>query len=98
MLPVVSGLTYTAEQIVRYAWLLVSVSLLLFPAAQAGVPYLASAVVLGGLFVRRAYRLRATCRDHAERGAIAREAMRVFGFSITYLALLFTAVAVDAVL
>ena len=55
-----------------------------------GAVYLAAAVILGGVFVYRALKL--------WRGADPAESMRLFKFSILYLALLFAAVAADAVL
>ena len=89
MLPVVRGEAETARQIVLYTFLLVAVSLLLLPAAGMGWVYLVAAVVLGALFVARALRL---CADAAD----GRSAIRLFRYSITYLTLLFAAVAVDA--
>ena len=89
MLPVVRGEAETARQIVLYTFLLVAVSLLLLPAAGMGWVYLVAAVVLGALFVVRALRLRADAAD-------GRAAIRLFRYSITYLTLLFAAVAIDA--
>jgi protoheme IX farnesyltransferase len=89
MLPVVRGEAETARQIVLYTIALVAVSLLLFPAAGMGLIYLAAAVVLGALFLWRALALRAD----AENG---RAAIGLFRYSISYLTLLFAAVAVDA--
>jgi len=91
MLPVVRGEAETARQIVLYTLVLVAVSLLLFPAAGMGLIYLVAAVALGGLFVWYALRLR---RDVAD----GRAAIRLFRYSISYLTLLFAAVAVDSLL
>ena len=91
MLPVVRGEAETARQIVLYTIALVAVSLLLFPAAGMGWIYLAAAVGLGALFVWRALRLRADAGD-------GRAAIGLFRYSISYLTLLFAAVAVDALL
>ncbi|HET9878846.1 MAG TPA: heme o synthase [Candidatus Limnocylindria bacterium] len=88
MLPVVRGEAETARQIVIYTVLLVAVSLLLLPAAGMGLIYLAAALALGALFVLYALRIR---RD-AGSGAAA---IGLFRFSITYLTLLFAAVAAD---
>ncbi len=87
MLPVVKGIPATARQIVAYSFVLVAVTLWLYPAAAMGVPYLASAVVLGALFIHHAIRL---LRDPTT-------AARLFTYSITYLGLLFAAIAVDAI-
>jgi protoheme IX farnesyltransferase len=91
MLPVVRGEAETARQIVIYTILLVAVSLLLFPAAQMGLIYLVSAVVLGAAFVWYALRV---ARDTGD----GRAAIRLFRFSISYLTLLFAAVAADSLL
>jgi protoheme IX farnesyltransferase len=91
MLPVVHGRRETSRQILYYTLLLVAVTLLLFPAARMGLIYLAAAVGLGAAFVWRAARL---LRD----GASGRHAIGLFAFSNRYLALLFTAMALDALL
>jgi protoheme IX farnesyltransferase len=88
MLPVVRGAEETRKQILLYSLVLFGTSLLLVPFAEVGAIYTASAIVLGGWFVWRALRL--------WRGTSPAESMRLFRYSIVYLALLFTAVAVDA--
>jgi protoheme IX farnesyltransferase len=90
MLPVVRGEAETARQIVLYTLALVGVSLLLLPAAGMGWIYLVAALVLGALFVWWAIRLRADADD-------GRAAIRLFRYSISYLTLLFAAIAFDAV-
>jgi protoheme IX farnesyltransferase len=90
MLPVVRGPEETRRQILRYSLVLFATSLLLIPLGHLGAVYGATAVVLGGWFVWRALRL--------WRSASAAEPIRLFRFSIVYLALLFASVAVDAVL
>jgi protoheme IX farnesyltransferase len=89
MLPVVRGEAETARQIVLYSLVLVGVSLLLWPAAGMGLIYVTAAVGLGALFVMYALRLR---RDAAN----GRAAIGLFRYSISYLTLLFVAVALDA--
>jgi protoheme IX farnesyltransferase len=89
MLPVVRGEPETARQILLYSVLLVIVSLLLLPAAGMGLVYLVAAVVLGGLFLFYAVRL------YAALGS-GRVAVRLFRYSISYLTLLFGAVALDS--
>jgi protoheme IX farnesyltransferase len=88
MLPVVRGPQETRRQILLYSLVLFGTSLLLVPVASMGIVYSAAAVVLGGWFVWRALRL--------WRGTSPAESMRLFRFSIVYLALLFAAVAADA--
>jgi protoheme IX farnesyltransferase len=91
MLPVVRGQVETARQILIYSVVLVAVSLLLLPAAGMGLIYLAAAALLGLLFLRHAVRLRRNADDgHA--------AIGLFRYSISYLTLLFAAVAADALL
>jgi len=89
MLPVVRGAAETSTQILYYTVLLVTVTLLLYPAGRMGAIYLAAAVALGAAFIWRALALR---RDLSSKRAI-----RLFSFSNQYLALLFLAMALDAV-
>jgi protoheme IX farnesyltransferase len=91
MLPVVRGEAETARQIVIYTILLVVVSLLLFPAARMGLIYLVAAVLLGAGFIWYAVRV---MRDTTD----GRAAIRLFRFSISYLTLLFAAVALDSLM
>ncbi len=88
MLPVVRGPEETRKQILLYSLVLFGTSLLLVPFGDMGAVYGVAAAVLGGWFVWRALRL--------WRGTSPTESMRLFRFSIVYLALLFAAVAVDA--
>ena len=90
MLPVVAGPKAAARQILAYSVVLVGVTLTLCPAAKMGPVYLVAAVVLGARFLRCAHQL---SRDNSSRAAL-----RLFSFSITYLGLLFMAIAVDAVI
>jgi heme o synthase len=89
MLPVVKGDDETRRQIFLYSLVLFGTTLLLAPAAGLGSIYLATAVVLGGVFVYRALVL--------WRSASADRSWRLFSYSIVYLAALFGAVALDAV-
>ncbi len=88
MLPVVRGEDETRRQIFLYSLLLFGTTLLLYPVGRMGPIYLGTAVVLGGVFVYRTLRL--------WRDAGAARAWGVFTYSIVYLAALFGAVAVDA--
>ncbi|MEX0151771.1 heme o synthase [Microbacterium sp. LMI1-1-1.1] len=80
-------------QVILYAWATVACSLLLIPVASMGLVYSVSALVFGGWFVYESHRLYA----RAVRGGEPRP-MRVFHASITYLTLLFVAIAVDPLL
>ncbi len=91
MLPVVAPDRTVAARIVAYAWAMVAVSLLLVvPLGVSGWLYGATAVVAGGVFLREAHLLAARVRRGDDPAP-----MRLFHWSITYLALLFLAVAVD---
>jgi heme o synthase len=87
MLPVVSGITRAARQIVFYSILVVVITLVLFLFETMGIVYFVAAVGLGAAFVWQALSLR--------RDVNPQRAMRLFTFSNTYLALLFAAIAVD---
>ena len=91
MLPVVATEQAVADRIVAYSWAMVVVSLTLWPVAHTALLYPLSAAVLGVVFLRAAYGLRSRIR----RGLPARP-MLLFHWSITYLSLLFVAVAADA--
>ena len=88
MLPVVAGWPATTRRIHAYTLILVAATLALVPAGRMGLLYLVAAVGLGLVFIARAARLR--------RKPTAAAAMALFHFSIAYLALLFGAVALDA--
>ena len=87
MLPVTHGMRHTRLQILRYTLALLLVSLLPFCIRMSGLAYLASALVLGAIFVAYAMRL---CRRYSNRLAQA-----TFRYSIAYLAALFAALLVD---
>jgi protoheme IX farnesyltransferase len=93
MLPVVASDAVVTRRIVTYSWVMVATSLLLWPVAGMSWLYGASAVLLGAVFLREAHRLAAAVRRG---GAVA--PARLFHWSITYLSLLFAAVAVDVLL
>jgi protoheme IX farnesyltransferase len=89
MLPVVRGVEETARQVLLWTTVLVGVSLLPVAAGISGGVYLGSALALGGLFLASALRL--------ARAPDERRARATFSFSMLYLALLFAALAIDAV-
>jgi protoheme IX farnesyltransferase len=93
MLPVVASDVAVARQVVIYSWGMVIASLALVPVAPTGPVYAASAVVLGAVFLVEAHRLLGRAR-HGVAGPKLKP-MRLFHFSITYISLLFVAVAVD---
>lgn len=93
MLPVVASNKNVARQIVLYSWVMVAVSLTLWPLGYTGWFYPVSAAVLGAVWLREAHGLLARAKKGAV-GAKLKE-MRLFHWSITYVSLLFIAVAVD---
>jgi len=90
MLPVVRGEDETARQIVLYTLALVAFTLAPALWGMFGVVYLVAAAVLGATFLAFAWLLR---RDRTP----ARAAL-LFHYSLLYLALLFVAMALDAVI
>jgi protoheme IX farnesyltransferase len=95
MLPVVASAPRVTGQIVVYSWATAAVSMLLWPVAGTGLVYPVAAVVLGSAFIFEAHALHSRAR--AGSTATAMRPMRLFHASNLYLALLFLAVAVDAV-
>jgi protoheme IX farnesyltransferase len=87
MLPVVRGETETRRQIVLYTLLLYAVTQLPFCAGGFGAVYLAASLLLGGAFIAGAVLL--------QRRADRRSALRLYLFSLAYLALLFGAMVAD---
>jgi protoheme IX farnesyltransferase len=87
MLPVVRGERETRKQILLYTLLLYAVTQLPFCAGGFGAVYLVSSVLLGGVFVAGSVVL--------YRRADRRSALRLYLFSLLYLALLFGAMVVD---
>jgi heme o synthase len=96
MLPVVADGVVVARQIVVYSWVMVGVSLLLWPVASTGLVYAGAAVLLGGAFLLEAHRLLGRARRGLTDAALG--PMRLFHWSITYLTLLFVAIALDPLL
>jgi protoheme IX farnesyltransferase len=89
MLPVVRGDRETARQIVLYTWVLIAVTLAPVAFGVFGLVYGVIAAVLGAIFAWYALELRRSLERPA--------AVRLFHYSLLYLALLFVAMALDAV-
>ena len=88
MMPVVRGEGETRRQILLYSALLYAVTQLPFCAGGFGVTYLVCSMTLGAAFIAGAVRL--------YRRADRRSALRLYLFSLLYLALLFGAMVLDA--
>jgi len=95
MLPVVASMRRTTTEIVYYTVALVAASFLFGPVAHLGWIYMVSAAVLGAGFLYLVTRLWGLAQNDKATG---REAMRVFGYSITYLTVLFVAMAGDVLI
>ena len=87
MLPAVASLRTTSVRILLYTLLLWALTLVFSPVAGMGTIYLVAALVLGAIFTWYAVQL---LRD-----ATPNRAMRLFTWSITYISLLFGAMALD---
>lgn len=90
MLPVVYGEAATRVQVLLWTIVMLGITLLPVAAATAGLVYLVFAVILGGAFLYMAWQLLRTQGEGPW-------ASITFHYSLAYLALLFVALAVDAV-
>ncbi|HJR24564.1 MAG TPA: heme o synthase [Acidimicrobiales bacterium] len=110
MLPVVESMRRTSERILVYTLLLWVLTVAFSPVAGMGHLYLGTALVLGGVFTWYALQLRRGSRDIGPAGTgvavaggvgeveLRAVAMRTFAWSITYITLLFGAMAADQLL
>lgn len=90
MLPVVEGNEPTARQIFYYTLALIPITLLLiYPLHVMGAVYGAIALLLGGIFVHKAWKLMQNPSD-------LQEARSVFKYSILYLMLLCAGMGLDS--
>jgi protoheme IX farnesyltransferase len=87
MLPVTHGVQFTRLQVLLYTILLVVITVLPFATHMSGPVYLAGALLLGAGFLYHAWAL---MRDET-----GKQAMKTFGYSITYLMVLFAILLVD---
>jgi heme o synthase len=96
MLPVVAGPRHTRWQIMLYTAILVPLSLAPYLISFSGPLYLASATALGAVFLLHAWRV---LRDKADDAGFSltkdAPARAAFRYSISYLFLLFGALAID---
>lgn len=89
MLPVTRGVKGTARSILIYAAQMIVATLILVPVSGMGIIYLVAALALGALFMSRALQL--------FRNETVESAMKLFTYSITYLFVLFVAIAADVI-
>ena len=89
MLPVVETIRTVAVRMLLYTLVLWALTLVFAPVAGMGAIYIVSAVVLGGIFTAMAVQVL--------RNPDPKVAMRMFGYSISYITLLFGAMALDEI-
>jgi protoheme IX farnesyltransferase len=89
MLPVVETIRTVAVRMLLYTLVLWALTLVFAPVADMGAIYIVSAVVLGGVFTAMAVQVL--------RNPDPKVAMRMFGYSISYITLLFGAMALDEI-
>jgi protoheme IX farnesyltransferase len=87
MLPVTHGIPFTRDTVLYYTVLLFISSLLPYLTGMSGLIYLVTAVILGLIFLVHAVRLRFTDDPKLP--------MKTFGYSITYLFVIFAALLID---
>jgi protoheme IX farnesyltransferase len=99
MLPVVAPARVVAGRVVAYSWAMVAVSLLVWPVAPTGWLYPVVAAGAGAWFLREAHGLlRRTVLAGPGADLAQLRPMRLFHGSISYLAVVFLAVALDPLL
>ena len=87
MLPVTHGDRFTRLHVLLYTIILLACSALPFVTCLSGFPYLAAAMLLGGVFLYYAVKINTDYSDDLAR--------RTFRYSILYLTLLFAALLID---
>ncbi|MEX3609992.1 heme o synthase [Rothia sp. LK2588] len=92
MLGAIATAKSVSVQVVLYAWAMVICSLLLIPLGGAGWVYSITAALAGAWFIYHCHKLHKLAVAHQ---ATSRTAMTVFHGSITYLTVLFIALAID---
>ena len=90
MLPAVVPFQNAVRQMIGHTLALVTCTLVLIPVADLGAIYAVTAVVLGAVFIGATIWLRSNPSASAS--------MRVFGFSITYVTVLFGAMTLDVLI
>ena len=90
MLPAVVPFDHAVRQMVGHTIAMVTCTLVLAPVADLGAIYLVTAIVLGAIFIGSTIWL--------GRHPTATASMRVFGYSITYVTVLFGAMTLDVLL
>ena len=94
MLPVVADRRKVANQIAIYSWIMVATTFVLPLVSELSIVYLVGAVVLNVVFMREVYAL----KNRAQSDDLEINPMKLFHWSITWLALLFFLIGLDPLL
>ena len=94
MLPVVADRLKVASQILIYSWIMVITTLILPLVSDLSPVYITGALILNVIFLREVYQLRKRARGQD----LEINPMKLFHWSITYLALLFFLIGLDPLL
>lgn len=95
MLGAIANARRVSVQVVLYAWATVVCSMLLVPLGHAGILYTAIAGGAGIWFVIESHVLYREAQGDHKPAVVNRKAMKVFHISITYLTIVFLALAFD---
>ena len=94
MLPVVADREKVASQIAIYSWIMVATTLVLPLVSELSIVYVLGAIILNVIFMREVYAL----RNRAKSDDLDINPMKLFHWSITWLALLFFLIGLDPLL
>ncbi|MBJ7393325.1 MAG: protoheme IX farnesyltransferase [Candidatus Nanopelagicales bacterium] len=94
MLPVVADRKKVANQIAIYSWIMVATTFVLPLVSELSIVYLVGAAVLNVIFMREVYAL----KNRAQSDDLEINPMKLFHWSITWLALLFFLIGLDPLL
>ena len=94
MLPVVADREKVASQIAIYSWIMVATTLVLPLVSELSIVYVLGAIILNLIFMREVYAL----KNRAKSDDLDINPMKLFHWSITWLALLFFLIGLDPLL
>ena len=94
MLPVVADREKVASQITIYSWIMVATTFVLPLVSDLSIVYVVGAIILNVIFMREVYAL----KNRAKSDALDINPMKLFHWSITWLALLFFLIGLDPLL
>jgi protoheme IX farnesyltransferase len=94
MLPVVADREKVASQIAIYSWIMVATTLVLPLVSELSIVYVSGTIILNLIFMREVYAL----KNRAKSDDLDINPMKLFHWSITWLALLFFLIGLDPLL